>query len=57
METYSVVTDGRGGYQVRVTSLRAEIGRLVFGFPTWTHARRWIDNQSRLTQSTETASG
>jgi hypothetical protein len=57
MDTYSVETDGHGGYQVRVTSSRDETSRIVFDFPTWTHARGWIDNQLQLIQSTETASG
>jgi hypothetical protein len=58
MDKYSVETDGLGGYQVRVTTLGDEASRIFLGtFATWTDARNWIDNRSRLTQRTDTASG
>jgi hypothetical protein len=48
MFTHSVETDGRGGFQVRVTSPDEGDDLIVAAFMTRRDAREWIDNDTRL---------
>jgi hypothetical protein len=47
METYSIETDGVGGYRVKVTQSDGEAGYVAGGFPTWSKAQDWIDMRRR----------
>ena len=44
METISIETDGRGGYQVRAVQNEGP-DHIYGGFPTWTDARSWADKR------------
>jgi hypothetical protein len=46
METFSIETDGMGGYQVRVNDSEVGGGHIVGSFPTWRHASEWIDGRT-----------
>jgi len=46
METYSIETDGFGGYQVRITRADDDTGHTVGAFPTWRQAKEWVDSRS-----------
>ena len=46
MESYSIETDGMGGYQVRVTGPDDDVGHIAIQFPTWRQAREWIDGRA-----------
>ena len=51
METYSIVTDGMGGYQVRVNRADDAPSYVAVTFPTWGQARRWIDERLEVGRS------
>jgi hypothetical protein len=42
-QTYSIESDGQGGYRVHVVApSNLESGRVVMSFPTYEQAREWI---------------
>ena len=56
MDTYSVESDGNGGFQVRATRRGSDEERMVGSFPTWRQARDWIDNQTGIAMKSVTGS-
>ena len=55
MDTYDIVTDGIGGYQVQVTRADGGLGFLTTSFPTYRAAQDWIDDQKQLLRTQQGA--
>jgi hypothetical protein len=49
MNTYSIETDGKGGFEVRVTPSNGDSSYLSGDFPNWRTARDWIDADKSVT--------
>ncbi len=45
METFSIETDGAGGFHVRSTMEGETEGRVIGGFPTLRQAEDWINER------------
>jgi hypothetical protein len=56
METYSIETDGAGGFQVRATEPAEQKSRIVGGFRTLRQAQEWVDNQIQMVMTKATSS-
>jgi hypothetical protein len=46
-ETYSIETDGHGGFDVWASSPDRAERHVVVNFPTWRQARDWVDGRSK----------
>jgi hypothetical protein len=56
MDTYSIETDGTGGYQVRAAETATEKSHIVGSFSTWKQAQEWIDAQTQIAMRLANAS-
>ena len=45
METFSIETDGAGGFQVRAAETETEGSHIVGNFSTYQQAQEWIDRR------------
>ena len=48
METFTIETDGMGGFQIRVTTEEGSEGHVAANFPTYRQAREWIERRPRV---------
>jgi hypothetical protein len=48
METYSIETDGAGGYRVEVTRPDVDAAYVAGAFPTWGNAQEWTNERLRV---------
>jgi hypothetical protein len=47
METYSIETDGAGGYRVKATRPDGDAAYVAGAFPTWGNAQDWTNGRLR----------
>jgi len=54
MDTYSIETDSYGAYEIRVTKPDGT-SNVIPGFPTWSDAQGWVNEQSQIAMRTANA--
>jgi hypothetical protein len=55
MDIYAIELDGYGAYEVRSTA-PGRATRTISGFPTWSDAQRWINEQTLIAMKIANAS-
>ena len=56
MDTYAIEADAYGAYQVRVTKPDGNNHEIIPGFPTWSDAQRWVNEQTQIAMKNTNAS-